>query len=249
MGGALESYGMTHAGNVRDHNEDSIFLSDDLGLYLVADGMGGSLHGEVASALAVESITKWFAAPDRSRSISSASEAIRLANEKVHQSGKNQSEGPEESGTLISGRMGTTVVLLHIEEDIASIAHVGDSRIYRVRNKQLEALTRDHSLAAMAAAGRNVPQPPSRTPFKHVLTRAVGPEPTVEVEIREEKLQEKDLFLLCSDGLTNMVSDERIREVLLQNQSLQSACQTLVDEANQNGGRDNISCLLIQYRP
>src|SRR3989337_3222856 len=209
----IKSSGLTHVGMRRDHNEDSIYLLDDLGLYIVADGMGGHAHREVAGA-------------------------VKEANSRIYKYSKERLESSGDTATLMAG-MGTTVVALHIGHDMAFIAHVGDSRAYRLRDSHLDLLTQDHSLAAMAAAGRGTF--PIPTGFKNVITRALGIEPEVEVDVREEHIAEGDLFLLCSDGLTNMVTDPRIHEILFSGLSIQSACEALISEANRNGGRDNIS--------
>ena len=142
--------------------------------------------------------------------------------------------------------MGTTVVALFINKETVSIAHVGDSRVYRMRDSRFEVLTTDHSLVSLAAQNRGIPPIPIRTGFKNVITRALGIEPDVEVDIREDKIIPNDLFLLCSDGLTNMVTDQRIEEILNSGISLQTAGETLINEANRNGGKDNISCILVR---
>jgi PPM family protein phosphatase len=241
-----QSYGLTHVGLKRSHNEDTIFFSDDLGLYVVADGMGGHAQGEVASAMAVESIVEQVKDASKAQSLFSLTDAVKRSNQRVYQYSKERSVAQGQTSTLIAG-MGTTLVSLYIHMNVACIAHVGDSRAYRMQDSKLEILTRDHSLVAMAAEGRNIPHIPVRTGFKNIITRAIGLEPDVQTDVREEKLHPGDLFLLCSDGLTNMVPDQRIQEILASDLTLQSACETLVNEANQNGGRDNISCLLVRY--
>jgi protein phosphatase len=241
-----ESYGLTHVGMKRSHNEDAIFFSDHPGLYLVADGMGGHDQGEVASAMAVKTIVECFDNPTQASRPPSLTEAIQQANHRIYQYSKERIESGMSVGTLMAG-MGTTVVGLYIRDDFATIAHVGDSRAYRMRNSHLAVLTQDHSLVAQAAAEHRLPHIPVRTGFRNIITRALGMEPEVEVDLRDEKLQSGDLFLLCSDGLTNLVPDRRIEEILALGMSLEPACQALIDEANRNGGRDNISCVLVRY--
>ncbi len=241
----IKSSGLTHVGMRRNHNEDAIYLLDDLGLYIVADGMGGHAHGEVASAMAVEAISSQLFETNSANVPFSLSGAIKEANSRIYKYSKERLESSGDTATLMAG-MGTTVVALYIRQGMACIAHVGDSRAYRLRDSHLELLTQDHSLAAMAAAGRGAFPIPIRTGFKNVITRALGIEPEVEVDVREEPIAEGDLFLLCSDGLTNMVTDPRIHEILSSGLSIQSACETLISEANRNGGRDNISCILVQ---
>ena len=246
MSNQIKSSGLTDMGKRRTNNEDSIYLSDEAGLYLVADGMGGQSRGEVASAMAVETISGSFGVSAQGAMPLRLGEAVKKANHKVHQFSLEKIPSGEEGGTMVAG-MGTTVVALGIHEGVAAIAYVGDSRVYRLRDSKLELLTKDQSLAALAAESYNTTQVPVRSVFKNMLTRAVGMDATVEVEIREEKLQPGDLFLLCSDGLTNMVSDERIQELMSSNLSLQFVSESLIGEANQNGGRDNVSCVLVRF--
>jgi len=239
------SFGLTHVGMRRSHNEDSIFLFDDIGLYIVADGMGGHAMGEVASALAVQTISEELFSSNQSNSNFSLVKAVKQANNRIYQYSRERLESVGESGTLMAG-MGTTVVALFINKETVSIAHVGDSRVYRMRDSRFEVLTTDHSLVSLAAQNRGIPPIPIRTGFKNVITRALGIEPDVEVDIREDKIIPNDLFLLCSDGLTNMVTDQRIEEILNSGISLQTAGETLINEANRNGGKDNISCILVR---
>ena len=239
------SFGLTHVGMRRSHNEDSIFLFDDIGLYIVADGMGGHAMGEVASALAVQTISEELFSSNQSNSNFSLVKAVKQANSRIYQYSRERLESVGESGTLMAG-MGTTVVALFINKETVSIAHVGDSRVYRMRDSKFEVLTTDHSLVSLAAQNRGIPPIPIRTGFKNVITRALGIEPDVEVDIREDKIIPNDLFLLCSDGLTNMVTDQRIEEILNSGISLQTAGETLITEANRNGGKDNISCILVR---
>ena len=239
------SFGLTHVGMRRSHNEDSIFLFDDIGLYIVADGMGGHAMGEVASALAVQTISEELFSSNQSNSNFSLVKAVKQANNRIYQYSRERLESVGESGTLMAG-MGTTVVALFINKETVSIAHVGDSRVYRMRDSRFEVLTTDHSLVSLAAQNRGIPPIPIRTGFKNVITRALGIEPDVEVDIREDKIIPNDLFLLCSDGLTNMVTDQRIEEILNSGISLQTAGETLITEANRNGGKDNISCILVR---
>jgi len=243
-----KSYGLTHVGMRRDHNEDSILLTDEGGLYIIADGMGGHQFGEVASALAIEAISSKLIESNNGNNPFSLVDAIKEANNRIFQHSKEQMESQGDTATLMAG-MGTTVVTLYIsrDRDKVLIAHVGDSRAYRLRDSYLEILTQDHSLAALAAANRGVSPIPIRTGFKNIITRALGIEQDVEVDLREEYISANDLFLLCSDGLTNMVSDQRINEILTSSVSIQSACETLITEANRNGGKDNISCILVQF--
>lgn len=245
MNKRLQSFGLTNMGMRRSNNEDAIYFNDDLALYIVADGMGGHSHGEVASAIAVETITRQRYTSIDNDDPFSIKTAIKEANNNIYRYSKEMIESQEASGTLMAG-MGTTVVSIYIKDGMFEIAHVGDSRAYRMRNARLELLTRDHSLLEMAAkqqgGGFSIP---IRSGFKNVITRALGIEPDVEIDLQRDLIVEDDLFLLCSDGLTNMVSDHRIEEILTIEQPLDIKCEMLISEANQNGGKDNISCILI----
>lgn len=248
-GRKTESAGLTDIGSRRAHNEDAIFLSDEAGLYLVADGMGGHACGEVASAMAVETLSAKFESPDRETASFLLQEAIQEANGRIFQFSQEKVKILDGSETLTGpGTVGTTVVALALSGKAASIANVGDSRAYRLRKGRLELLTQDHTLAAMQPPSGKAPLATIPSKLKHILTRAVGVEATVKVDLREEGVLPDDLFLLCSDGLTNMVPDARIEEILSSPSSLQSACETLIREANRNGGKDNISCVLARPR-
>lgn len=240
----IKSVALTDVGKRRSNNEDSLYRSDDLGLYIVADGMGGHAHGEVASALAIETILKGFDVQDRSPSLF-LQERVQAANSEVFMASSRNIESENNGGTILAG-MGTTLVALHLAEGLATIAHVGDSRAYRFRQSQLQALTRDHSLVARLAAEQNINQDQVKTGFRNVLIRGIGLEPTVEVDLLEEESEPGDIYLLCSDGLTNMLDDSKIREILSLDLSLENKCEKLIQEANEAGGRDNITCLLVQ---
>lgn len=230
------SVGKSDVGKKRPHNEDRIFLSDPMGLYVVADGMGGHHYGEVASALAVKAMESFFVAGENGES--TLKKAIEGANDKIIQEGKKLlSESEKEIG------MGTTIVSLALFGETATIAHVGDSRAYRIRNGQLIQLTEDHSVLAMVGREYGLV---AGSRFKGVLSRALGVDPDVEVDVRQEAVVLGDIFLLCSDGLTNMVSDLEIEAILNQNKAIDSACEALIQRANQQGGVDNISAVLVQ---
>jgi len=231
--------GLTDRGAVRETNEDALFVADDLGLYLVADGIGGYADGELASAMVAQTVGRSWPVgevPDPAgvlrETISKANVRIRAAAEGAPGDGSGEGSGE---------RMGSTVVALHVNAGGATIAHVGDSRVYRFRDGALQAMTVDHSLRAQAAArGGHV-----GGRFGNLLTRALGIAPDVEVEVRREAVRPGDTFLLCSDGLTNMVDDDRIAQILRGNPSLEGACGQLLTEAIRNGGRDNVSVVLV----
>ena len=241
----IESFALTDIGKRRSHNEDSIYRSDDLGLYLVADGMGGHAHGEVASALAIETVLNGFDGQDRHSPSLFLRERVQAANSEVFMASSRNVELEKDGGTIIAG-MGTTLVALYRVNDLAIIAHVGDSRAYRLRQSQLNQLTKDHSLVARLAEEQHVSPDQVKTGFRNVLIRGIGLEPTVEVDLLEEKTEPNDIYLLCSDGLTNMVDDSKIQEILSLDLPLEIRCERLIQEANQAGGLDNISCVLVQ---
>lgn len=229
------SYGLTDTGLKRDRNEDAIFFSDRHALYLVADGMGGHDQGEVASSLAVKSIVDHF---EKTNSASFVlSQAIEEANLAIYSCPPSEYRSGESPL-----HMGTTIVACYARNGKVSLAHVGDSRAYRLRQMGLERLTRDHSLV-QDEGGPKI----GGSRFKNVITRAVGLHPEVIIDSREEKVQEGDLILLCSDGLTRMVDDGEIKNIIGTSSSLETKCQILIAAANHKGGKDNISAILIQF--
>lgn len=241
--------GLSDRGAVRLNNEDAVLVADDLGLYVVADGIGGYADGELASAMVVQTVARAWplgAVPDAAAllrdALAKANARIRAAADGAERESGDGSDGPGNGSGKPSGeRMGSTVVALHVDAGGATIAHVGDSRAYRFRDGALEAMTVDHSLRAQAAArGGHV-----GGRFGNLLTRALGIAPEVEVEVRREPVRPGDLFLLCSDGLTSMVGEDRIAQFLRGNPSLDAACGQLVAEAIRNGGRDNVSVVLV----
>jgi len=236
----------TDPGRQRDHNEDSLLADPAAGLFAVADGMGGHEAGEVASAMALAALREALAPRDRSPAargtpaLEVLAEGVRVANHQVFEVGRHR---PAEA------RMGTTLVTTLIRDGEAVFASVGDSRIYRVRDEMLDQLSRDHSLVGeLVARGEMTQEEARHSPHKHVITRALGVEPAVEVDAWSEALKPGDLFLLCSDGLTDEVTDPEILDTLLAGDSdLEAACQALIDLANRRGGRDNITALLVRY--
>lgn len=251
----MEFGARSDTGRVRENNEDSFRLAPELGLFVLSDGMGGLASGEVASRLSVETVVEHCrdASTDSSLplvgeridGISKASNrlasAIRLANQVVH-------EAAQRNGT--EGRMGATLVAVQFDEERMRIAHVGDSRIYRLRGSALEQLTRDHSFVAeQMRQGRMTAQEAGSSTLQSVLIRAIGVDPEVEVEVTDELVMEGDAVLLCSDGLTRELSDEQIAEVLGESGDAQQAADTLVDLAKQAGGGDNITVIVLRWAP
>ena len=239
----LETYALSIAGR-RDNNEDAICARPDLGLFVVADGMGGYEGGEVASALAVEAILElvrrtdgdqdvtWPYKIDPTRSITENEVlvATRLANERIT---------ARRSGEL--REMGSTVVVLRLEDDHAVIGHVGDSRLYRLRAGVVVQLTIDHSLAAQMEA--NGMKPAADWQWRHVVTRALGTT-TGEPEITRVEVCVGDVYLLCSDGLSEVLDREEIAALLAHPPEL--ACRALIDAAYAAGSRDNISAVVVR---
>jgi serine/threonine protein phosphatase PrpC len=245
--------GQTDVGLKRGHNEDSYFLMAEHNLYMVADGMGGHSSGEVASRMAVETVAQFFRDtaedeeftwPYRLDSGSSYEEnrfatGVKLANLRIHETA---AQNARQRG------MGTTVVGAHFVRDGIIIGHVGDSRCYRIRGGEIALLTEDHSLlndyikmkGLTAAEAENFPH-------KNVILRALGMKDTVQVDVRTETPELGDYYLLCSDGLSGMVTDEQLRDLVLSaDGDLQDACSKLIDAANAAGGTDNITCVLLR---
>lgn len=250
--GRIEIAGHTHTGMHRDHNEDAIASDIEIGLAVLADGMGGLKAGEVASAMAVELITTQLrdvigklevGQVDEETGYSQESlevgNAVALANGAIHQVARTQ---PQCAG------MGTTIVALLFYDNRMTVAHVGDSRLYRLRAGELEQVTNDHSLIQeLIDRGFYTPEEARKSANRNVVTRALGIEPGVEYDLQEDFVQTGDVYLLCSDGLNDMVEEPRITELLVQHGTdLRQAAQALVDEANANGGKDNVSVLLVR---
>ena len=247
----IEAGARTDLGRVRKNNEDCYEVQPALNLYVLSDGMGGEAHGEVASALAVQTImthiqqaenshsTPTFGEPqpDVSERTNRLASAIHLANRKVF-----------EMASANAGHkgMGATIVAAWIEGQKLSLAHVGDSRAYLLRAGSLDQLTADHSLVAeKVRIGILTPQEADASELQSVLTRAVGTKEDVEVDADEQMLLVGDSLLLCSDGLSRMVTDPEIASTLLTSASAQESAERLVDLANENGGVDNVSVVVV----
>ncbi len=248
----LRSFALTDTGRVREHNEDSLGSDPDLGLFVLADGMGGYNAGEIASGIAVKTIMSLVREAyavqsmkyrDTVSGLSRPSivlrDAILRANKLIHQTAKTQ--------TQCEG-MGTTIVACLFHDNHICVAHVGDSRLYRLRNERFERMTQDHSLLQeLVDRGFYTPEEAARSTNKNYVTRALGVELTVDVELHEFPTQPGDCFLLCSDGLSDMVTDEDLQLTLSTfGHDLQVAGQQLVKLANEQGGRDNISAMLAR---
>jgi serine/threonine protein phosphatase PrpC len=245
---ALEVAIATHPGMVRSHNEDSLAADAEIGLAVLADGMGGYNAGEVASGIAVELIKaemKKVLADKRPDELNGngaeqliAEHAVR-ANAAIYQAAQSQ---PQYSG------MGTTLVVALWHDNHMSVGHIGDSRLYRLRSGMLEQVTRDHSLLQeQIDSGMITKEQARHSQNKNLVTRAVGIDPEVEPEVHTYPVQTGDIYVLCSDGLNDMVTDEDIQLTLSSlAANLPLAAEQLVQQANDNGGRDNVSVILVR---
>jgi serine/threonine protein phosphatase PrpC len=229
-----EQYAGTDTGRQRRANEDSLLARSPL--FVVADGMGGAQAGEVASRIAVECFQPGL--PDASQPERALAELAHAANTRIHELSHANAE---------QAGMGTTLTAVYVGEQEVAIAHVGDSRAYCLRDGQLQRLTDDHSLVdELMRQGRLTPEEAVEHPQRSVITRALGPEGMVEVDTRSFRARPGDVYLICSDGLTTMIGEEQIASILLAHVTLRDAGEALIAAANQAGGRDNITVVLIR---
>jgi PPM family protein phosphatase len=229
-----EQYAGTDTGRQRRANEDSLLARSPL--FVVADGMGGAQAGEVASRLAVESFQ--LGVQDASQPELALADLARAANTHIHELSHANAE---------HAGMGTTLTAVYVGEQEVAIAHVGDSRAYCLRDGRLERLTDDHSLVdELIRQGRLTPEEAVEHPQRSVITRALGPEGTVEVDTRSVRARAGDVYLICSDGLTTMIGEDQIAAVLLAHPRLPDAGEALIAAANEAGGRDNITVVLLR---
>ncbi|MGN6184016.1 MAG: Stp1/IreP family PP2C-type Ser/Thr phosphatase [Thermoanaerobaculia bacterium] len=248
----LKAYGLTHVGRQRQHNEDAFLVESDASLFLVADGMGGHAAGEIASRIAVDSISEfilhtkeddgtWPHAYDEHfrRSTNRLMAALRMANTRVLEAMRKDAR--------LRG-MGTTVVACMADADTMSVAHVGDSRAYLIREGQLSRITNDHSwVFEQVQAGMLTEAEAEKHPLRNVITRALGGALQVTPDASEIEARPGDVFLLCSDGLTGMVPESEIQRIVTSaNGDLEKACQLLIDAANERGGLDNVTAVLVR---
>ncbi len=249
----IEVVGETNVGMKRNHNEDNFAILEEEGLYIVADGMGGHASGEVASKLAVDTIRDFFRAtsadPDKTwpykmdrgkgyeenRLIT----AVKLANLRIYE---------EAQGNVGKRGMGTTVVAAFAVEGGVYLSHVGDSRIYRIRDNKIEQLTEDHSLLNdYIKMKRLSAEEIANFPHKNVIVRALGMKENVKVDTRFEVPRAGDIVLLCSDGLSGPVDDDDILAIVRSSTDLKGAVRRLIARANENGGPDNITAVLLRW--
>jgi PPM family protein phosphatase len=230
----VDQFWATHTGRQRRHNEDSYYAAPPV--FVIADGMGGAQAGEVASDMVVTAFKSGLP-PDGSPE-EKLTAVIRAANELIHSSAHADRE---------RAGMGTTVAAAYLADHEVSIAHVGDARAYLFRDDELMPLTRDHTLVqVLLDQERITPEEAAVHPQRSIITRAVGPEPVVEVETQTIAVQSGDVLLLCSDGLTSMVDEAKIAEILRSARSLRDGGRRLIDAANEAGGRDNITVILFR---
>ncbi|HXB14267.1 MAG TPA: Stp1/IreP family PP2C-type Ser/Thr phosphatase [Solirubrobacteraceae bacterium] len=229
-----EQYSGSDTGRQRRENEDALLVRSPL--FVVADGMGGAQAGEVASKLAVEAFEKGL--PDGREPESALAGLVQVANTRIHELSHANAE---------QAGMGTTLTAIYVGARDVAIAHVGDSRAYCLRDGRLLRLTDDHSLVdELMRQGRLTPEEAVEHPQRSVITRALGIEGTVDVDTRTFKGRAGDVYLICSDGLTTMVAEERIEQVLVATPRLRDAGEALIAEANRAGGRDNITVVLLR---
>ena len=230
----VEKAGLTDVGRQRQGNEDNYLEQPPL--FAVADGMGGARAGEVASKIAVEMLAD--SAPADGSPERHLAEVTKEANRQIYEKAQADSE--------LAG-MGTTLTAALVTGREVAIGHVGDSRLYRFRDGELERLTQDHSLVEeFVRQGKLTPEEAENHPQRSIITRALGPEPDVEVETYTHAGRAGDVYLICSDGLTGMVPEPRIAEILSESGSLDQAAHRLIEEANENGGKDNITAVLFR---
>lgn len=249
-GALVEAFGVTDVGERRPANEDSFGVVYRHGLFMVADGMGAHNAGEVASKMAVDGVreafenvdTTWPAAagePCRTPCLRLLVAGVQRANSRIYERAKRE---PDKKG------MGTTFAGLLALPDRVVIAHVGDSRVYRLRGRRFDQLTEDHSLLnQFIREGRWDPEEADTFPDPEAITRAVGLHEEVEVDTRFDLPMPGDVYLLCSDGLSNMLTNEQIASILLKYKDLTLAAGQLVDAANSSGGLDNITAVLVRW--
>lgn len=250
----IEAFGRTDVGRRRKVNEDSFLVAPDERLYAVCDGMGGHNAGEVASRMAIETLAgfveksraereitwPWGLDANLSFAANRLKTAIRLANSRVFQAADTREE--------YTG-MGTTIVAALVEGDVMTVGSAGDSRCYVVRDERLQQLTRDDSWVS-AALGEGIlnSNDVERHPLRNVITKAVGARESIDLDLVEHALRPGDVALLCSDGLHGMIGDQEIARLLVPfPDSLEEAAGRLIDAANEAGGRDNVTVVLLRH--
>jgi len=229
-----EHFEKSDTGRQRRANEDSFFARAPL--FVVADGMGGAQAGEVASRLAAETFARGL--PDEGTAEQRLEARVRAANSRIHEVSQ---------GDRALNGMGTTITAAYLDGDELSLAHVGDSRAYLLRDGELTRLTRDHTLVEeLVRRGELTEQEAAEHPQRSIITRALGPEPDIDVDLHTHRVHAGDVLLLCSDGLTGMIGEDEVEQILERAANLRDAGRALVDAANEAGGRDNITVVLFR---
>ncbi len=248
----IEVAGTTHVGMKRSHNEDNYLLLPEENLFVVADGIGGHSSGEVASKIAIDELAEFFRMTsndhdatwpykmDKRRNYDEnrLATGIKLANCRIFE---------QASSDARYEKMGTTIVSVYFAQGHAYLGHVGDSRVYGYADGVLSQLTEDHSLLTeYIKSKRLTPEEAETFAYKNVILRALGMKDTVVVDTRRIEPLDGQIFLLCSDGLSGMMKDSQIRDILASTNDLEKACKELIDLANANGGTDNVTCILVR---
>ena len=236
----MQYYGLTDQGMVRKQNEDCFFVDEKNGVFFVADGMGGHNGGKMASQMSAD-ITKEYVnehIPTDENVSLLLEEAIQKANSDIYHKAKKE--------RAYNG-MGTTVEACALKSDKLFSFHVGDSRLYRLRAGKLVQLTTDHSYVEVLVQNGNITRKEARShPNRNVITRAVGTDPSVEIDRAEFSVKTGDVYLICTDGLTEMLDDRAIKKIILLDLPLKERVEKLIETANEKGGTDNVTALMIE---
>lgn len=239
----MKTFSMTHVGRRRETNQDYMFTSETAvgnlpNLFLVADGMGGHAAGDYASRFTVERVVEYIRQSGQKEPVTVLREAVLHANRLLL---REANEDASKAG------MGTTIVAATYDGEKLCIANVGDSRLYVVNHKKITQITRDHSLVEEMIRMGEMDKADAKThPDKNIITRAIGVVPEVSIDFFEIGIEPGDTILMCSDGLTNMIEDEDIKRIVLGQRDIVEQAERLVETANQNGGSDNITVVLIE---
>jgi protein phosphatase len=248
----IEFYGETNVGMKRTHNEDNLLKMEEENLFIVCDGMGGHSSGEIASQMAIEAISNFYKATRQDQEITWPYKmdknrpydenrlimSVKLANLRIHEAAQREAR---------YRGMGTTIAGANFVNSHVLITNVGDSRVYLIRNGKLSQVTEDHSLLNdYIKAKKLTPEEIANFPHKNVIVRALGMKDTVLVDLTRHVIQAGDVFLSCSDGLSGMVTDDQLLQVVSSTPDLGQATKTLIDMANKAGGVDNITCILAR---
>ncbi len=238
----ITSFSVTDIGKKRKLNQDFVYASDEPvgnlpNVYIVADGMGGHNAGDFASKCTVETMIREIKGCFEKNAIRILSKAIMVANDRIRQKAREDER--------LYG-MGTTVVAATCIGKYLQVANVGDSRLYIINDEEIRQITRDHSLVEEMVRMGGIDRAAARNhPDKNIITRAIGARDTIEIDFFNEELQDGDIVLMCSDGLSNMLEDEEIGRILKDKGSLEERAEKLVEAANNNGGKDNIAVIII----